>query len=83
MPKKKEMDFDEWLAYGVDNKWCLYPVCEIHDGVPLTVDEEFQFEQGFDPCVHVIRVFESPEEWEEGLAHMNAHLPFRMPRPIE
>jgi len=80
--KKKEMSFDEWLEYGVSQKWCLWPVCHVHDGVPLTVDEEFEFDEGHDPCVHVIRVLESPEQWEEALQHMGSHLPYRMPKDM-
>ena len=49
MGRKKEMDFDEWLAFGIDHKWCHYPVCQTHDGIPLTVDEEFEMDEGHDP----------------------------------
>ena len=32
--------FDEWLAFGIDRKWCLYPTCYIHDGLPTSDEEE-------------------------------------------
>lgn len=81
MPKK-EMDFDEWLAYGVDRKWCLYPVCEIHDGIPMTIDEEAAFEGGGDPCIHVLRLVETPEAWDEAYRHMESCLRHRIPYPL-
>lgn len=83
MGKKKEMDFDEWLAFGIDHKWCHYPVCQTHDGIPLTVDEEFEMEEGHDPCIHVVRLFDTPEAWNEGDAYMNDHMRHRVPYQIE
>jgi len=80
--KKKEMDFDTWLEYGIDHKWCLYTTCETHDGVPLTVDEEFEFNEGHDPCVHVLRLFDSDEAWEEGNTYMESNIRHRVPHAI-
>ena len=73
------IDFDTWLAYGIDNKWALYPTCYIHDGVPTTDEEEEEMEEGGDPCMHVVRVFSSPEEFDEAVIRMRDTLPYRMP----
>lgn len=49
---------EEWLELGWRRGWCSAPVCTIHDGVPTTAEEDEEFEEGFDPCVHAIRLFE-------------------------
>lgn len=54
------MDFDEWLAMGYKNGWVGVPVCSTHDGVPTTASEDEEFEEG-DPCIHVLRVYESTD----------------------
>lgn len=50
-------NFDEWLAYGMENSYCGPPVCLTHDGEPLTEEEMEDFEDGGDPCVHMIRPY--------------------------
>lgn len=55
------MDQTEWLRMGIQNGWCSPPVCATHDGLPETVDEALAFEEGSDPCIHVIRPYESDE----------------------
>jgi len=50
--------FDEWLAFGRDKGWVSDPVCDIHAGLPLTPEEEWAFDQGADPCIHVLRLYE-------------------------
>lgn len=52
------MTFDDWLAVGIRNGFCGPPVCATHDGVPSTAAEDAEFEDGFDPCVTVIRPYE-------------------------
>lgn len=54
------MDFEEWLKFGFDQGWCGPAVCETHDGLPLSEKESEEFEEG-DPCVHIVRLYESPE----------------------
>jgi hypothetical protein len=53
--------FDEWLRQGVSLGFCSPVLCETHDGVGLTEEQEAEFNDGGDPCVHVIQVFESEE----------------------
>jgi hypothetical protein len=45
-----------WLQEGINNNYCTNIVCEIHDGVPLTQEEEDASEEGLDPCVFVVRI---------------------------
>lgn len=64
--------FEEWLKYGWDNGWCSPPVCEIHDGTPMTDTEIQDFGAGDDPCIHIMRLYQTPAEQKE--AHNN-HAP--------
>jgi len=59
------MDFAQWLEYGINNKWCTKSVCETHNGLPTSAQEDELWEQGEDPCIHVVRLVESPELWDE------------------
>lgn len=52
------MDFEQWLQYGIEQGWCGPPICETHDGLPMTLEEETAFDSGEDPCIHVIRMYE-------------------------
>jgi len=56
------MDFDSWARIGYQAGWCSPPVCFIHDGVPMTASEDEQVTNGDDPCVHVVRLYESPDQ---------------------
>lgn len=53
-------DFESWLQFGYNNGWVGAPVCETHDGLPLSETEEEQFTEG-DPCIHILRLYDSPE----------------------
>ena len=69
------MDFDEWLKFGFDQGWIGPPVCSTHDGIPMTLLEERDFEDGDDPCIHILRLYQdnvakdeieanhSPSQW--------------------
>lgn len=56
------MTFDEWIQEGMRNGWCGVPVCETHDGLPMTKQEEDSVWDGDDPCVHILRLYESAEQ---------------------
>ena len=52
------MTFDEWLKEGYDQGWVGPAVCYTHDGLPMSEGELWQFEEGNDPCMHVLRLYE-------------------------
>lgn len=54
------MDFDEWARYGITAGWCGPPVCSTHDGTPISEVEGNQFDNGYDPCIHIIRLYTDP-----------------------
>ena len=55
------MTYDEWIEIGLKNKFCGPAICETHDGLPMTLEEEDEFFQGFDPCIHIVRLYETPK----------------------
>jgi hypothetical protein len=57
-----QMDFDVWMKIGYDAGWCSPPVCFTHDGVPMTASEDEEMTEGNDPCVHIMRFYESPDQ---------------------
>lgn len=58
------MTFDEWLEIGMRSKWATPVVCATHDGIPTSTAEDSEIDEGFDPCLHVVRVCE-PEHWQD------------------
>ena len=55
------MTFDEWAQIGVAKGWCGPAVCSTHDGIPSSFQEDEDFDDGYDPCLHVIRLYENDE----------------------
>ena len=56
-----EITFDEWMKLGIEKNWCGPPVCYTHDGLPMAHAEDEEFEEGSDPCMHIVRMYESKE----------------------
>jgi hypothetical protein len=54
----KKINFDEWLQLGLSNGFCGPAICYPHDGLPMTEEEDTQFSEGEDPCIHIIRLYE-------------------------
>lgn len=55
------MNFDEWMRIGIENRWCGPAVCYTHDGLPTSSQEDDEFEDGNDPCLHIIRLYEDEQ----------------------
>ena len=53
--------YEEWLQTGIDAGYCSEPVCDTHDGLPLSKEEQDAFEDGYDPCIPAVRLL-LPEE---------------------
>lgn len=66
------VEFEEWMRYGISKGWCGAPVCYTHDGMPMSLDEDDQFGDGGDPCIHIVRMYENEEDRE---AIEEAHAP--------
>ena len=55
------MDIFEWVEYGVNNGFCSKVVCATHDGIPTTYTEDSEWDEGGDPCAHVVRLLEDAD----------------------
>lgn len=53
----KDMDFVDWINYGIDMGWCSSVVCETHDGLPMNDEQEKEWIDGFDPCMAAVRIW--------------------------
>jgi hypothetical protein len=64
-----DTNFADWLEFGASRGWVSLPVCDTHTGVPLMPEEELDFEDGFDPCIVVMRVWAENilAEYEDGI----------------
>lgn len=58
------LDFDTWLAQGMNLGWCGPAVCQTHDGTPVSEGEEAEFDEGYDPCLHILRLYADQETKE-------------------
>lgn len=58
------MNIYEWAEYGYKQGFCGPVVCYTHDGIPTTEEEDEQWLEGLDPCMHMIRIYdtEAPKE---------------------
>lgn len=46
-----------WLNEGVERGWVSIPKCAMHNGLPMTADEEDDLDMGCDPCLIAMRVW--------------------------
>lgn len=57
-----ETHFDAWIEFGMRKGWCGPPICSTHDGIPYSEEEEEQWNEGEDPCAHVIRLYDDENQ---------------------
>lgn len=67
-----DITYEQWLKLGYDLGYCGPPVCETHDGLPLTDEEVTEFETG-DPCINIIRLYDGLPELKTAVEE--AHSP--------
>lgn len=58
----RQMDFDTWARIGYESGWCSPPMCYIHDGLPATATEDEEINEGNDPCIHIVRLYETLDQ---------------------
>jgi len=54
------LTLQQWIEIGIQQGWCGPSICITHDGLPMTSQEEEEFEEG-DPCVHIVRLYADDE----------------------
>lgn len=58
--------FYEWLRMGVQNGWVSPPFCNTHEGDPyMTAEEEYEWDEGGDPCFVVLKVLDGESNEKE------------------
>jgi hypothetical protein len=55
------MTLAEWLELGQQLGYCSESVCNTHDGLPMTDQENQLWEDGEDPCVPAVRLWTNNE----------------------
>jgi hypothetical protein len=55
------LSFAAWLQTGIEAGYCSEAVCNTHDGLPSTPEEDAEWEDGGDPCVPAVRLMWSME----------------------
>lgn len=65
------MDFASWFAIGREHGYCSLPICNTHDAVPISEQEEMEWEDGGDPCAYVVRLYESIEQMNDVETHLD------------
>lgn len=58
----EDLCFWDWLDTGIAAGWIARPDCQTHNGVPLRAAEEQEFEDGYDPCIIVMRLWKDGHE---------------------
>lgn len=58
--KEPKLSYEQWRAYGQRQGWVGPGICYTHDGLPLSADEEDEFETG-DPCIYIMRIYNDIE----------------------
>jgi hypothetical protein len=59
------MLFQDWIAMGREHGFCSLPTCSTHDILPMSEEENTEWDKGNDPCCVVVRVYQTREEYEE------------------
>jgi hypothetical protein len=58
-----EMTFADWVSLGVERGWCSVPTCGSHDWLPVSEEEEAEFEEfGEFPCMTVVRLYRPDDD---------------------
>lgn len=52
------ISFVEWINLGIKNGWASDIVCYTHDGPQMTDEEVELWDDGQDPCMFMIRVWD-------------------------
>ena len=62
--KKDSEKRNSWLSEGIKNGYISTPYCYTHDLIPTSIQEDEDAE-GYDNCIPVARLYDSPEIFKE------------------
>jgi hypothetical protein len=54
------MTYEQWRELGQSLGYVGPSVCYTHDGLPTTQAEDAEFDEGLDPCIHILRLYSDP-----------------------
>lgn len=66
------MTFDEWYETGRANGWCSPARCTMHEAMFITAEEEYEIDEGGDPCIVMMRLYDDDEQRLAVEAHDSA-----------
>lgn len=52
------LDLREWVDYGIAQGWISEPTCYNHDILPMNDSEAEMMDDGDDPCLQIIRLWD-------------------------
>lgn len=55
------VDFETWLRQGMDAGFVGPPVCDIHDGTPTSAEEDAEWDEYGEVCIHILRLYPDAE----------------------
>ena len=58
------LTLSQWIEIGIQQGWCGPSICYTHDGLPSTEEEESAWDNGDDPCIHILRLYPDKETKE-------------------
>lgn len=58
-------DAEAWLRFGWERGWCGPPVCATCDGIPMSESEDASWGEGYDMCLHILRLYEGADQARE------------------
>ena len=65
MSDLSKISFDQWMELGIMRGFVGAPICHTHDGLPTTAEEDEAWDDGDDPCIHILRLYRNEEERTE------------------
>jgi hypothetical protein len=54
-------EFLDWLHVGQEKGWISTVLCGTHDGIPSSKETEEAWDEGYDPCEPILRIWRQGE----------------------
>ena len=59
-----KLTLEQWLEIGLKAGYTSPPVCMLHEGLPTSITEDAELLDGTNPCIYLMRLYESEEHKE-------------------
>jgi hypothetical protein len=64
--RPRALNFIDWFKEGVDRGYCSPAFCDMHDQAPMTSEESKDFDEGTEPCIPAVRLYERGSDGQAG-----------------